>query len=126
MLEKHFYVGFSCFFPLRSLYLDVVICLQLQQHYDNNLGRENDNKKTDIFWKRSFNNFDEARWLFLSHFWPLLKQVSFFEASGAVVKPMRSYKEYVARVRTPKIKNNNNVQTYKMNYKSVEVQWKEN
>ena len=45
-----------------------------------------------------------------------------FEASGAVVKPMRSYKEYVARVRTPKIKTNNNVQTYKMNYKSVEVQ----
>ena len=27
-----------------------------------------------------------ARWLFLSQFWPLLKQASFFEAAGAVAK----------------------------------------
>ena len=29
---------------------------------------------------------NEARWLFSSHFWPLLKQASFLEATGAVVK----------------------------------------
>ena len=27
-----------------------------------------------------------TRWLFLSHFWPLLKQTSFFEAAGAIEK----------------------------------------
>jgi len=28
---------------------------------------------------------NEARWLFLSRFWPLLNQASFLEAAGTVV-----------------------------------------
>ena len=35
----------------------------------------------------------EMRWLFLSQFWPLLKQASFFEAAGAVVKISSSQKQ---------------------------------
>jgi len=29
---------------------------------------------------------NEARWLFSSHFWPLLKQIVFFEATGPLAK----------------------------------------
>ena len=40
------------------------------------------------YWYRVYKGFrlNNARWSFLSHFWPLLKRVVFLEAAGAVAK----------------------------------------
>ena len=38
---------------------------------------------------------NKAKWLFSSQFWPLLKQVSFFETAGAVVEISSTYKLWI-------------------------------